>query len=114
MEDGLETEVQENGKRFSEGQKQRLSIARALLADAPVLLLDEATSALDMETEHKVLRNIIRKDPRRTVIVVAHRPSVFDLCTRVYKIADGKMMPSQDIPKEGALSLLTEEVETFA
>lgn len=114
LEDGLNTEVQENGKRFSEGQKQRLSIARALLADAPVLLLDEATSALDMETEHKVLRNIIRKDPRRTVIVVAHRPSVFDLCTRVYKIADGKMMPSQEIPKEEALSLLTEEVETFA
>ncbi len=100
LEDGLNTEVQENGKRFSEGQKQRLSIARALLADAPVLLLDEATSALDMETEHQVLRNIIRKDPHRTVIVVAHRPSVFDLCTRVYKIADGQMQPTSVVPKQ--------------
>ena len=110
LEDGLNTEVQENGKRFSEGQKQRLSIARALLADNPVLLLDEATSALDMDTEHRVLRNIIRKDPHRTVIVVAHRPSVFDMCTRVYKIADGKITLSEKLPEEQSdLALLTED-----
>lgn len=89
LEDGLETQVRERGQRFSEGQKQRLSIARALLADAPVLILDEATSALDVVTERRVLNNIIKREPYRTVIVAAHRPSVFTLCSRVYKIQDG-------------------------
>lgn len=87
LEQGINTKIGERGLGFSEGQNQRLSIARALLADAPVLLLDEATSALDMETEEAVLKNIIRRDPHRTVIVAAHRPSVFSMCTRVYRIA---------------------------
>ena len=81
----------EQGRRFSEGQKQRLSIARALLADAPVMILDEATSALDVATERRLLRNIIKKEPCRTVIVAAHRPSVFELCSRVYKIQGGNV-----------------------
>ena len=61
----MDTEVRERGTRFSEGQKQRLSIARALLADAPVMILDEATSALDVATERRVLRRIIKKEPNR-------------------------------------------------
>ena len=85
---GINTEVRERGTRFSEGQKQRLSIARALLADAPVMILDEATSALDVATERRVLRSIIKKEPNRTVIVAAHRPSVFSMCSRVYKVGD--------------------------
>lgn len=89
LEHGMDTEVRESGRRFSEGQKQRLSIARALLADAPVMILDEATSALDVATERRVLRQIIRKEPHRTVIVAAHRPSVFSMCSRVYKIQGG-------------------------
>ena len=91
LEDGIYTQVREQGRRFSEGQKQRLSIARALLADAPIMILDEATSALDVGTERRVLRNIIKKDNRRTVIVAAHRPSVFALCSRVYKIEHRQM-----------------------
>lgn len=90
LPDGMETDTRDNGGRFSEGQKQRLSIARAILADAPVLLLDEATSALDVATERRVLGNIIRHDPRRTVIVTAHRPSVFAQCTRVYLVGGGR------------------------
>lgn len=58
----MNTQVRERGTRFSEGQKQRLSIARALLADAPVMILDEATSALDVATERRVLRRIIKKN----------------------------------------------------
>ena len=58
----MDTDTGDNGQRFSEGQKQRISIARAILADTPVLLLDEATSALDVATERKVLHNIIRHD----------------------------------------------------
>ena len=60
LENGIDTQVRERGTRFSEGQKQRLSIARALLADAPVMILDEATSSLDVVTERWVLRSIIR------------------------------------------------------
>ncbi len=92
LEEGINTQVNEGGcKRFSEGQKQRLSIARALLADAPVLLLDEATSALDMATERRVLRNIMKREPNQTIIVTAHRPSVFSMCSRVYKIEAGRI-----------------------
>lgn len=91
LENGIDTQVRERGTRFSEGQKQRLSIARALLADAPVMILDEATSSLDVATERRVLRSIIRKEPNRTILVAAHRPSVFSLCSRVYKIQDGQV-----------------------
>ncbi|HIS52640.1 MAG TPA: ABC transporter ATP-binding protein [Candidatus Onthomonas avicola] len=90
LEDGMHTALRDNAQRLSEGQKQRISIARAILADAPVLLLDEATSALDVATERRVLEKIIRHDPKRTVIVTAHRPSVFAQCTRVYLVGSGK------------------------
>lgn len=89
LENGMDTAIGERGHGFSEGQNQRLSIARALLSDAPVLLLDEATSALDVATERRVLRSIMKKDPHRTIIVTAHRPSVFSMCSRVYKVEDG-------------------------
>ena len=92
LEHGMDTEVRERGTRFSEGQKQRLSIARALLADAPVMILDEATSALDVVTERRVLRSIIKKEPNRTVIVAAHRPSVFSMCSRVYQVGNSQIV----------------------
>lgn len=91
LEDGIHTQVKEKGSRFSEGQKQRLSIARAVLVGAPVMILDEATSALDVATERRVLRSIMKKEPWRTIIVAAHRPSVFELCSRVYKISGQQM-----------------------
>ena len=56
------------------------------------MILDEATSALDVATERRVLRSIIKKEPNRTVIVAAHRPSVFSMCSRVYKVGDGRIM----------------------
>ncbi|WP_295617098.1 ABC transporter ATP-binding protein [uncultured Intestinimonas sp.] len=83
---GIHTPLGERGAGLSEGQVQRLSIARAILRDAPILLLDEATSALDVETERQVLRNIFRKDRRRTCIVTSHRPSVFAMCSRAYRL----------------------------
>ncbi|MDO4805191.1 MAG: ABC transporter ATP-binding protein [Lachnospiraceae bacterium] len=85
-EGGLEAKVGERGGGFSAGQAQRLSIARAILAGAPILLLDEATSALDVTTERQVLRNIIQRKPNRTVIVTTHRPSVLNLSQRVYRV----------------------------
>lgn len=91
LEEGLNTQVRELGQRFSEGQKQRISIARAILTDAPILLLDEATSALDMETEQRVIENIVKHDPNRLIIVAAHRPSVFAVCNRIYRVEGGRM-----------------------
>ena len=83
---GIYSEVKERGGGFSEGQAQRLSIARALLRKAPILLLDEATSALDVTTERRVLRNIMADTQRRTCIVTTHRPTVLNICSRVYGI----------------------------
>ena len=84
----LDSQVTERGGGLSEGQAQRVAIARALLRDAPVLLMDEATSALDVQTERKVLRNILKKRPDKTVIITTHRPSVLPMCDRVYRVVD--------------------------
>ncbi len=86
LPDGLYTPVSEKGVNFSEGQVQRLSIARAILRDAPVIVMDEATSALDAETEETVLANMMKAYPNRTRIITTHRPSMLKYCTRVYKI----------------------------
>lgn len=84
----LDTELQERGGGLSEGQSQRLSIARAILRKSPLLLLDEATSALDVATERKLLKNIMQDDYPRTCIVTTHRPTVLSVCKRVYAIRD--------------------------
>lgn len=87
----IDSKVGERGKGFSEGQAQRLAIARAVLRDAPILLLDEATSALDVTTERQVLRNILIHRPNKVCIVTTHRPTVINLCKRVYRVTDRKV-----------------------
>lgn len=86
---GLDSPIGQDGGLLSEGQGQRLSIARALLHDAPILLLDEATSALDVATERRILRNIMARYRNKTCIVTTHRPSVLTMCTQVYEIREG-------------------------
>lgn len=81
LPDGLDTELKEQGTGISEGQMQRLAIARAIYSDRPILLLDEATSALDVHTEKQVLSNLkAMKD--MTVIIVTHRLEALSICTR--------------------------------
>ena len=92
MPQGINTPLGERGRGLSEGQAQRIAIARAVLRDAPILLLDEATSALDVTTERNVLRNIITQRPNKTCIVTTHRPSVLNLCKRVYRVVDTKVI----------------------
>ena len=84
---GLKTELLERGSGLSEGQLQRIAIARALVANTPVLLLDEATSALDKATEAKVLRNI-KELAGKTVISVTHRTSNLNLCDNIINLAE--------------------------
>lgn len=83
---GLDSPVRERGGGFSEGQLQRLCIARALLSPAPILLMDEATSALDMETEKQVLKNILEQEAHRTCILTTHRPSVLQISHKIYVV----------------------------
>ena len=85
LPEGLDTRFSEQGGGLSEGQAQRIAIARALLRPGCIMLLDEATSALDVETEKKVLENIL-SDHRRTVIFVTHRPAVVNYCDQVITI----------------------------
>ena len=82
LDDGLDTHIGEKGMGLSEGQIQRISIARALVYDAPVLLFDESTSALDSETEEKLLK-AIKSMTDKTVIIVSHKKAAFDVCDKV-------------------------------
>ena len=84
MDGGLDASVGEHGHGLSEGQAQRIAIARALLRDAPVLLLDEATSALDVATERTILRNLAARYPHKTCIVTTHRPTVISLLSLIH------------------------------
>lgn len=91
LPDTINSNVGERGRGLSEGQAQRIAIARAVLRDSPILLLDEATSALDVTTERTVLRNIVQQHPNKTCIVTTHRPSVLNLCQRVYRVMETKV-----------------------
>ena len=90
LPNGLATVLGERGSGLSEGQIQRLAIARAILFGAPILLLDEATSALDEETERHVLENVMKLSGR-TCICVSHRPAARELCDKEIYIEDGKI-----------------------
>ncbi len=90
LPNGLETSLSERGGGLSEGQLQRLAIARALLSERPVLLLDESTSALDGETEKKVLQNISQIEGK-TCILVTHRPAALTIADTVLEVKDGQI-----------------------
>ena len=83
---GIDTPCGERGGGLSEGQAQRIAIARALLRKAPILVLDEATSALDPETEENLMNNILAQAETRLLILVTHRPSAAAMCSQTLKL----------------------------
>ena len=85
LPDGFDTVISERGSGLSEGQLQRIAIARALLYDAPVLLLDESTSALDEQTETRLLSNI-KALPDKTVIFITHRNTSISVCDSIIHV----------------------------
>ena len=85
LPEGLDTVCSESGGGLSEGQAQRIAIARALLRDRSIMLFDEATSALDPDTERDLLQNILEQHDK-TVIFITHRPAVIDYCDQVLKV----------------------------
>ena len=87
LENGLDTPLGERGAGLSEGQMQRLAVARAVFSESPILLLDEATSALDAETEKQLLENI-RGMTDRSVLIVTHRPAALSICDKVLRFTE--------------------------
>ncbi len=91
LEDNFHTLIGEKGSGVSEGQAQRLAIARALLRKRPILILDEVTSSLDVDTELYVLKSIKELDHKPTCIIITHRPSALSICDRILKLEKGTL-----------------------
>ncbi|MDC0768425.1 thiol reductant ABC exporter subunit CydD [Streptomyces sp. HD] len=104
---GVDTELGEDGAGLSAGQRQRLALARAFLADRPVLLLDEPTAALDGATEAEVVAAVRRLSAGRTVLLVVHRPALLGVADRVVRLAEA-------VAPDGAAALPKESVEASA
>jgi len=92
MEDGLDTEVGENGVLLSGGQRQRIAIARAILRNAPILIMDEATSALDTESERAIQDALAKLMKDRTSIVIAHRLSTIENADKIVVMEQGEII----------------------
>lgn len=107
LEDGLDTMIGEKGVGISEGQAQRIAIARSFLRERPILILDEATSALDPETEVNVLKAVRALPTKPTCIIITHRPSALNICNRIIKLEKGNL---REVSKESILEVASELV----
>lgn len=93
---GINALIGERGLGLSEGQAQRIAIARAFIRKAPVLILDEATSALDIETEKKILESVKEISQNCTCLVITHRLSALKICSRILRIQDGQLIEEKN------------------
>lgn len=107
LENGIETVIGEKATGISEGQAQRLAIARSFLRKKPILILDEATSALDPETEVSVLKSVKLLPHKPTCIIITHRPSALNICHRIIRLEKGHL---KQVSKESILEVATELV----
>ena len=107
LENGIETVIGEKATGISEGQAQRLAIARSFLRKKPILILDEATSALDPETEVSVLKSVKSLPHKPTCIIITHRPSALNICHRIIRLEKGHL---KQVSKESILEVATELV----
>ena len=94
LPNGYETIIGENGVRLSGGEKQRLSIARAMLKKSSIILLDEATSSLDSDTEEKIQNAISLLTKNKTTVVIAHRLSTILNANMIYVVKEGEIITS--------------------
>ncbi len=108
LPEGYDTVIGESGVSLSEGEKQRITIARALLRDAPILILDEPTSALDVTTEALVMAGIERLMEGRTTFIIAHRLSTVQRCDRIVVLRGGALV------EQGSLAELLRRDGVFA
>ena len=107
MPEGFNTVLGEKGHGLSEGQVQRLAIARALYYDAPILLLDEATSSLDIATENELLK-AIKSMTDKTCIIISHRREVMQACDKTYILQNGSLNELNNIPPRTIIDLIKE------
>lgn len=107
LENGIETVIGEKATGISEGQAQRLAIARSFLRKKPILILDEATSALDPETEVSVLKSVKSLPHKPTCIIITHRPSALNICHRIIRLEKGHL---KQVSTESILEVATELV----
>ena len=83
---GYDTKLEENGLKLSGGQRQRIILARMLLQNKKIMLIDEGLNAIDVNLERKILENIFKEYPNRTIIVISHRMENLDLFSQVVKL----------------------------
>ena len=104
LEDGLDTMIAK-GVGISEGQAQRIAIARSFLRIKPILILDEATASLDPETEVNVLKAVRSLPSKPTCIIITHRPSALNICNRIMKLEKGHL---RQVSRESILEVANE------
>ena len=95
LDHGLHTELNSNISILSEGQKQRISLARIFMKQYPIIMIDEATASLDVFNERLIIKNIRQFNSEAIILIISHRFSFNDLCNHIYEFKDGRLLLKQ-------------------